>query len=58
MGLLNLLILAIIAAVEKTAVLAETAIRLDAIDHNSGLNDHLGVNTSIGLDDKGRIRCR
>ena len=52
-GLLNILILAIIAVVEKTAVLAETAIRLNAIDHNPGLYDHLGVNAIIGLSDKG-----
>jgi hypothetical protein len=49
---LNILILAIIAVIEKTTVLAETAIRLNAIDHNSGLNDDLGVNAIIGLSDK------
>jgi hypothetical protein len=26
--------------------------RLNAIDHNPGLNDHLGVNAIIGLSDK------
>ena len=49
---LNELILAIIAVVEKTTVLAETTIRLNAIDHNPGLYDHFGVNAIIGLIDK------
>lgn len=50
---MNLLILAVIAVVEKTAVLAETAIRLNAVDHDPGLNNHLGINATVGLSDKG-----
>jgi hypothetical protein len=48
-GLLNLLILAIIAVVEKTTVLAETPIRLNAIDQNPRLNNYFGINATVGL---------
>ena len=53
-GLLNIQILAIIAIVEK-AMLGETPIWLDAIDHNAGLNYDLGVNATVGLGDKGFV---
>lgn len=57
-GLLDIQILAIVAIVEKPTVLAETSIWLNAIDHYAGLNYNLGVNVTIGLYDKGCIRCQ
>ena len=57
-GLLDIQILAIVAIVEKATVLAETSIWLNAINHYAGLNYNLGVNATIGLCDKGCIRCQ
>jgi hypothetical protein len=50
--LLYVLNIAIIAVVKKTAMLAKTAIWLDAIDHNPGLENHLGINATIRLRHK------
>ena len=55
MGSLNIQILAIIAIVEK-AMLGETPIWLDAINHDAGLNYDLGVYATVGLGDKGFVR--
>lgn len=55
LGLSNIQVLAIIAIVEK-AMLSETPIWFDAINHNARLNDDLGVDATVGLGDKGFVR--
>jgi len=49
---LNLLILAIIAVIEKTSMLAETPFRLNAVDHDLGFDNNLGINAIIGIGDE------
>ncbi len=50
------LIFSIVAVVEKSTVLAETAVRLNPIDHNARLNGNFGINSTVCLGDKACIR--
>ena len=54
-GFSNVQVLAIVAIVEK-AMLGETPIWFDAINHNAGFNHDLGVDATVGLGDKGFVR--
>jgi hypothetical protein len=51
----SLLILAIVAVVEKATVLAETPIGLDSIDHHPRFDNNLIVDSGIGLGNKACI---
>ena len=53
---MGLQVFSVIAVVKKTTMLTETPVRFDSVDHHAGLNDNLGINSTISLRDKASIR--